>query len=330
MGKMAYMKEGHVYFHSPCFDGVVSAALVTDRMESQEGWSRSCLHVVNYDIRDTWLTQKLDRPAAAVDFLFHPDANFWADHHSTTFLARKPRLLPRNPNFTYDPSADSCAGLLWRHFIKAFGYQNNRLRQPVVWAEKIDAARYESVEEAFSLQAPALRINAALSQSEGDAFPILLVHSLRRHTLSDVAAIPEVVQRYERYKTLTDAGLSRFKRSCWLEEGIVVFDVEAGETLISRYAPYLFFPDALYSAGIIRTPQEAKITVMRNPWREFKSAPLGKFCELFGGGGHERVGAVRLRGNRVTEAKDVLNSILSEIRRHEKQGFLNGRAIQSL
>lgn len=47
----------------------------------------------------------------------------------------------------------------------------------------------------------------------------------------------------------------------------------------------------------------AKILVMRNPWLEFESVPLGEICARFGGGGHQRVGAVALKGERVREGR---------------------------
>lgn len=311
------MTEGHVYFHSPCFDGIASAVLVTDWMESQRGWSHSCLHVVNYHLRNQWLAETLQRPCATVDFLFHPESDFWADHHSTTFMGDSRPPVGKQEYFVYDRSAGSCAGLLWRHLMRVFGYRNRRFSELVQWAEKIDAARYDSVEETLSAGAPALRINAALSQSRGDDFPAGLVRLLRTLSVSEVADFPEVKGRFERFKILSDLGLTRFKQASWLEDDIVVFDVDAMDVTVNRYAPYQFYPQARYSAGVVRTSEGAKITVMRNPWLEFKSAPLGEICERYGGGGHERVGAILLKGTNVVEAKKVLNHVVGEIRRYE-------------
>jgi hypothetical protein len=73
-----------LYFHSPCFDGIASAVLAWDFLEERSGWRTPALHPVNYDVRQTWLEKLLDRPAAVVDFLYHPDVEFWADHHLTS------------------------------------------------------------------------------------------------------------------------------------------------------------------------------------------------------------------------------------------------------
>ena len=220
------MREGHVYFHSPCFDGIASAVLITDWLKTQRMWSSCVLHVVNYHLRNEWLNRKLERPCAIVDFLFHPDADFWADHHSTPFLGNSRPPVNGLEHFVYDSSAGSCACLLWRHLFNNFRYRNERFTELVEWAEKIDAARYNSVDEALSATAPALRITVALSQSAGDDFPISLVQLLRRLPVSEVANLPEVQERFKRFKLLADLGLARFKGASWLEDDIVVFDVD--------------------------------------------------------------------------------------------------------
>jgi nanoRNase/pAp phosphatase (c-di-AMP/oligoRNAs hydrolase) len=51
---------------------------------------------------------------------------------------------------------------------------------------------------------------------------------------------------------------------------------------------------------------------MRNPWRRFKSVPLGQIFSHYGGGGHQRVASVLLKDPQ--EAKRMLGSILSHLR----------------
>ena len=71
-------------------------------------------------------------------------------------------------------------------------------------------------------------------------------------------------------------GLDRFKTAARIDgDSIVVFDVDTEGSFVSRYAPFYFFREARYSAGIMRWPGGAKITAMRNPWREFESLPIG-------------------------------------------------------
>src|SRR5258707_5892719 len=162
----AHMVRGaSLYFHSPCFDGIASSVLTLDFLETSQNWTFEELLAVNYDSRIGWLSSSRRKPFAVVDFLYHPDADFWADHHQTTFL--KPSLKQHfeeqnNSYLIYNSKSGSCAKLLWRVLAQRFDYQNRCFAELVKWADKIDSARYVSVEEAIIGPYPALNINRSL------------------------------------------------------------------------------------------------------------------------------------------------------------------------
>jgi hypothetical protein len=317
------MAAGNLYFHSPCFDGIVSAVLAWDFLEAKEGWTNPTLRQVNYDIRDTWLAQALHEPASVVDFLYHPMASFWADHHLSTFLtdaARQDFLRPSAKRLLiYDSRFGSCAALLWERFYKSFNHRTLRFQEIVEWADKIDSASYSSIEEVIHPTAPALQLNLTLTLQPAAGYCETLVRDLRNRSLRDVTSLPGPRSRFEQASVLLDAGLSRFKQNAYLDhDGVVVFDVDTKDVIVSRYAPFHFFPDARYSIGITRWPQGGKITAMRNPWKAFQSVPLGKIAEKLGGGGHQRVGSIILRGTRLASARSLLNRFLDEMRRLDK------------
>ncbi|HEV8640704.1 MAG TPA: hypothetical protein VGV13_06375 [Methylomirabilota bacterium] len=318
------MAAPSLYFHSPCFDGIASAVLAWDFLETRGDWTNPILRAVNYDQRGHWLTSPLKAPAAVVDFLYHPNASFWADHHLTTFLdaaAQAHFSGRREPWLLYDAEADSCAGLLWRRFLADFGHRNALYADLVAWADKLDAARYESVDEAITGTTPALRLALGLAAGDPGDYCETLVRALRDLHLEEVANLPTARERYAKARALFDAGLDRFKRAAHLEgDDIVVFDVDATDVLVSRYAPYYFYPHARYSIGITRLADSAKVTAMRNPWYEFPSVPLGRIAEGLGGGGHQRVAAVLLQGEQAAHAGAVLCDFLAEIRKHERRG----------
>jgi len=319
-----------IYFHSPCFDGIVSAVLVWDFLRAKQGWTQPALRPVNYDLREGWLSSSLEQPCAVVDFLYHHEADFWADHHPTTFLsdsASEDFRRRQNPSLVYDPEAQSCARLLWRHLSQTFDHRNERYRGIVDWADRIDSAQYESVQEAILAPTSALKINIGLGLGDRDRYCEKLVHILREKPLDEVARLPEVKTRYEQAQKLIQAGLERFKKAAWIEpDGIVVFDVDSTGVIINRYAPYYWFPDSLYSAGIVRWEGGAKITAMRNPWRNFETPFLGKIFERLGGGGHQRVGSILLPGAKAREAHALLDRVLSDIRREHKKVKSGARA----
>jgi hypothetical protein len=318
------MNEGAtLYLHYPCFDGVISGVLASEFLEGQ-GWTFDKFCPVNYGLRRTWPSTKLDTPCAVVDFHYHPDAQFWADHHLTTFITEDLRQeFERRADrwLFYNSQFGSCALLLWRNLSGYFGKESDRYREMVDWAEKIDAARYATVNEAILGNSPALQLNLSLILGNSSAYCEFLVRALRKESLSTVAQLPEVKSRFERVRGQLKAGLDRFRDSARLEDGnIVVFDIEGrDEDIVSRYAPFHYFPDARYSIGILRSKDGSKITAMRNPWREFQSIPLGPIFEKYGGGGHVRVGSVIVPKERSCDAHNILRELILVIQEMTKE-----------
>jgi hypothetical protein len=304
----------HLYFHSHCFDGAASAAIASDYFEQVRGYSKISLHGVNYHLKDRWLATELERPCAIVDFLYHTAADFWVDHHPTAFLNDETRQHYENrseQDIFYDGQASSCSKLIWERWGAMLSPQPAHYEELVKWADRIDSARYESVEETIRLEAPPLQINLALAVSRTKAFNQQLVHLFRKQPLSEIAAQPEVHKKFEKGRALHKQGLQRLKTAVHqTENGIVVFDVNGDDVLVNRYAPFYFYPHARYSAGIVRTGGKAKLTTMRNPWLEFPCAPLGQLCTPLGGGGHQRVGSVLLQDQ---DPKTVLSKLLDGI-----------------
>jgi len=314
--------SARLYFHSPCFDGIVSAVLTSDFAERVLNWTIDDLQPVTYKLRSSWLADPLVEPCAVVDFLYHPKATFWADHHPTTFLSpqvKRDFALREGPYATYNPRADSCAKLLWDHLKRAFQYRNHGYTNLVSWASKIDAAKYSSVTEAIQGTEPALRINFSLVYGDDDGYTASLVRHLRNRPLEAVADLPEVTARYQRFQLDVKRGLRFFRSHARLDRGVVVFDVNAEDMLIPRYAPYQFFPHARYSAGVIRREAGTTIIAMRNPWKGFAGIHMGKLFERIGGGGHARVGSVVLRGEDALRADAALNQVLTALQEDRRR-----------
>lgn len=314
-----------LYVHFPCFDGIVSGVLAWDFLENRKDWLIREVQPINYDVKDKWLETTFSRRSAVVDFLYHPQASFWADHHLTTFVTETAerdfeKRKARVPLF-YDDNSGSSARLLWRHVGPSLS-DPPRYQEMVEWAEKIDSASYSSVYEAIMGDAHALRINFSLMFRETDtkAYCNYLVTQLRAYTLREVAESPQVMLRFEHVKNLVERGLDHLRNRIAMVGSIVAFDVEASkDAVISRYAPYFFYPEADYSLGITRYAQTARITAMRNPWRNFESVPLGTIFSRYGGGGHQRVASIVLSGERVNEVENIADQILSDVRQYNRE-----------
>ena len=325
-GERGPVKDATLYFHDPCFDGLVSGVLAWVFLEQCENWRIERFCPANYDMRQSWLSTELSGPTAVVDFLYHPQAMFWADHHLTTFITKNARkdFEERKTNFEqrktrdclfFDGSARSCAGMLWEH-LHARIADAARYGEMAGWAEKIDSANYSSVSEAISGDAPALRISRSLMLHNGLDYSRFLLKELRVGDLSRVAQLEPVRTRFDEVRRRIAAGLKSVEGQVTLRgAAVAVFDVPASEDeIISRYVPYHFFPEARYSIGIVRSADGVKVTAMRNPWVDFESVPLGKILEEFGGGGHQRVGALVLPLEQAGQVERVVNRLISEMR----------------
>jgi hypothetical protein len=100
-----------------------------------------------------------------------------------------------------------------------------------------------------------------------------------------VTDLEEVKNREDKTRRSILKGLESVKAKLKLKKGgIAVFDARSRpDQVISRYAPYYFQPEARYSIAVVRSEGGIRITAMRNPWRNFRSIPLGKTFAKFGG-----------------------------------------------
>src|ERR1700686_3869824 len=105
-----FMKSSTLYFHYPCFDGLVSGVLACEFLEKRKDWNIGELHPVDYTMRDTWLASELRTPCAIVDFLYHSRAEFWALTITRPLcLAKRPRQI-----FSAEEGRLACCSMIGR------------------------------------------------------------------------------------------------------------------------------------------------------------------------------------------------------------------------
>ena len=308
------MADLTIYLHRD-FDGVASAALVLRWLRGQHDLEKTRLTSVNYG--EPWEDIRLSQPCAVVDFLYHPDSAYFWDHHGSSFLsaewerdfrARRDRGEP----VWCDPAEPSCASLIARTIPSLDG---RGVRDLVNWSIVIDAAKYKSVEQVFASEEPALRINLALADAP-ESFFVEVARGLAAESLEEVAALPDVQHRFATAHEVQLRELDYFGPHVRCEEGIVSADVTDEVLRFSRYSPYYFARDALYSVVLYREATRFKVLCMRNPWVEFESMDLGALCQRSGGGGHWRVGAAAFPLSEKTRAEAVLEELRTIVARH--------------
>jgi len=281
-----------IHYHRD-FDGMVSAAVLARVLEELRGevpgW-RS----VNYDQRAGWEGFQQGRRFAIVDFHFHPRAEYWFDHHPTTFLTPALREQYRpSERWCFDETSPSCPPLILRHADAHWGYRApERFQEMARWSDVVDAARYQSVEQAVFGEEPALRIARALTASPSIEWVDELVGAMRDGTLEEVAARPDVEKAHGRAARNRDRALEQFPPTVtWKRDGVLLYDASSSRIRRERFAAFYHHPDILYSVGVIPTRSGFHVSAGVNPWNPPADGPnIGALMEGYGGGGHRAVG----------------------------------------
>jgi len=317
----------HVYFHSD-FDGICSAAVFSNvlRQSKSVGDVAFTYIPVDYDVKTHWITKRLEQPCAIVDFLYHPDATWWFDHHETTF-ARKDWELAYQPDLqhVWRTQYKSCPRLIVDTIPDSSVKRRLRRRfsEILKWCDVIDSANYDSASQVIKMAEPALRINATLSQDRGPDYLKFLVTCIERLSLEAVCELEEVQQRFDRARRWQDAAIAHIRSTAVVKKGVAVINLVDHPDLFHRYAAYYLWQELRFQVAIYRHGRFYKLTVSANPWLSHEGPDLGAICESYGGGGHADVAGIILKSKqRALRAGEEISSILrDECRFHHQLSF---------
>ncbi|MFT3698214.1 MAG: hypothetical protein QM831_34045 [Kofleriaceae bacterium] len=260
---------------------------------------------------------------ACVDFRFcaDPKMRWWFDHHPTAFQPPGLRdIFEREhaPTWFFDPKAPSCAGFMAKTLAHSWNWTPPKhLQDAVQWADKIDAAKFNTAAEAISLELPAQRIAAWLANGRTGMDTARYVEWLSSESLDHVAHRPEMVAQIAALETERAKDIDAIRAIAKWHDDIVVFD--RFDDLGARnpgFLGYWLFPESLYAVAGTRTQQTIKITVGWNKWTTSPRKPtvdVGALCARFGGGGHAKVGGITLRGDELERARTTVQQLVKEL-----------------
>ncbi|MBI5364236.1 MAG: hypothetical protein HZA53_13740 [Planctomycetes bacterium] len=315
-----------IHYHRD-FDGMVSAAVLACALERSTG-ERPGWRSVNYDQREDWHAFEAGKRFAIVDFHFHPRAEYWFDHHPTTFLSEelRARYAP-NDRWHWDAASPSCPPIILRHAKEHWGQEpTERFREMAHWSNVIDAARFTSVEQAVFGEEPALRIMRALTVAPTPDWVDTVVAGMVELDLAAVASRADVEKAYQRASKNRDKALEQFPPTVlWKKDDVLCYDASSDRIRRERFAAFYHHPDIHYSVGVIPTRSGFHVSAGENPWNppperaEANGAHIGTIMERYGGGGHKAVGGANppslADARRVAaEVADTLRAALREAR----------------
>ncbi len=271
--------------------GAILASVLIDTFGERVEWES-----INYDQRREWTNFSSDARFAIVDFHFHPRAEYWFDHHPTTFLTPELREAYKpSERWVWDETSPSCPPLILAHAKEHWRYiASERFEEMAHWSNIIDAARYESAEQAIFGEEPALRITRALTVAPSSDWVDGLVEAMTTQTLEQVAEKESVELAHQRASRNRDRALEQFPSTVqWIRDGVLLFDASSGKVRRERFAPFYHHPDLSYAIGVIPTRSGFHVTCGENPWNKPEHGlHVGELMEKYGGGGHRAVGGV--------------------------------------
>jgi len=320
-----------VLYHDHCFDGATSAALFAECYSQCIAPSATFEFVgMNHGTGDVFAGAFSDAPGTehvCVDFRYSADPRlgWWFDHHQSAFMSADDEAHFRraqHPRHFYDPKAQSCSKFLADRCRAELGFDTKPFAELIAWADLIDGARFESPTQAVLCHEPALQLMTWVENNRDPALKLGFIEDLRRRPLAEIAAGRYVQDGIAPLIQQRDEVLSLLRERAMLRDGVVTYDVVDHPRLqVSKFAPYYLYPDAHYVVGLSSLPGRTKISVGSNPWRsERRTANIATLCGRYGGGGHPAVGAVSLKPDEVTTARQnaaEIAAVLTEAARHE-------------
>ena len=280
-----------ILFHTD-FDGVCSAAILLAFFDTE-----LTLRPVDYRLKKRWLREDVSK-AAVVDFLFHPNALWWFDHHETTFLSDALRSVYRpDARHRWDTSYSSCPSLVLDVLAESTDVTelHHTFREWIYWSDVIDAARYQDPRQAVLGSEPAILINQALAQSRSHKLRVLLVKRICEGWEPEALANDvNVAPLWRRWRERVSGALRVVERRLRVYKGVGCCDLIDARIPFVRYGVYYFIPNVdfsiiAYSSG----PKRYWLSLSRNPWiGGGNTVSLAELASRYGGGGRKDIASV--------------------------------------
>jgi hypothetical protein len=310
--------------HGHCFDGLASAVLFTRLLREVEPNAkkpeyRACGYGIGQQKADHALLA--GEQNAILDYRFCPsDSLTWYfDHHRTAFQDETHRHAfdqkSGNGRYFYDATYSSCTKLIADVSAREFNVEDPILADLIHWADVVDAARFESPDQAIDRTNPVMRMVSVVEHYGDDAFIARMVGLLLDRSLSEVARSPDVEERYAPLGEKHSRFIERVKLKSE-RRGRVVF-VDLSESLlesVGKFVTYALFPDSVYSVILGVLKSGAKISVGYNPWSgKPLDSDISAICARYGGGGHPVVGGISFKTSELERARLVARQIADEL-----------------
>jgi hypothetical protein len=314
--------------HGHCFDGMASAAVFNHLVRSIEPNAqrsfryRSCGYGPGMTmIPEAWLDGDEN---AILDFRYtkSPKLSWFFDHHVTGFgsvdeqnEAFEEHSIGGPTRVFYEPTYSSCTKLIADVAQKHFDVSCNKLEPLIRWADIIDAARFESAEQAVDRSEPVLQLAAVVEHHGDGAFLSAIVPKLLDRSVEEVATDSQVAQLFRPISVAQEAFAARVKQSGVVMGSVVLVDLaDVAMDASLKFIAYALYPRCVYSVTVLRSKHHCKVSVGYNPWSgKARRHDIASICRRYEGGGHPVVGAATFPLSELGRAREVAAAIAREL-----------------
>ncbi len=301
----------NLYIHND-FDGLASATVLYDFLNQRDDTVASCTPMHYHpDLKLQWPDYVFDEPFIVLDFLYHPKAAWWFDHHPTTFISAdwQQNFVPDSQH-VFDEMAYSCCSLVMKSLQKHFKYQPPaHIIELAKWLDIIDAARYVSVQQAIERKEPALQFLSLIDSIYADGKGLEMIQQLATGPIESIIQAPRaqkiIAEEYQQRQQATDL----LQQKCELHNRVIYADITETTVHVPRFLEYWLYPEAIYSVVLKRKGDVFHGTVGKNPWQTVsKEIHLGDLVRQYGGGGHKNVAGFEAKSHEtlVRIGKDIV------------------------
>jgi hypothetical protein len=307
----------HLYFHDD-FDGVASAAVMLNFLKGR-GDNIVSFTPVNYSpLKKKWASFKFKQPFIILDFLYHPRASWWFDHHLTTFVSKKwQRKFINSDTHHFNPRAESSCGMLFSFLKRKYGYNPPAfIKNLAKWADIIDSASYASARQAVEVTKENQPVGLALFLDEARSkWHRKIIKQLAMKPLSQIVKRPHIQKWLERRRRKTEEVKRVFKNKAVLKGKTLIVDNVRTKLVAPRFLGYFLYPKISYVIGLESVSGGYHLGVGRNPWlKTRRKANIGRLLKKYGGGGHKTVGGVERKSK--SEILKIAGEVIEYLNKH--------------
>lgn len=293
------------------FDGLVCAALLKEK-----GILDEILFVHPKDMQDGKI--QVNERDISTNLPYVPGCHLAFDHHASETVRNESRAA----NHIIDPNAPSAARVVYDYFGGAATFP--RISQAMMEAvDKADSAQF-SEEEILNPTGWAL-LNYLMDARTGlgrfrdfriSNYQLMmqLIDYCLEHSIDEILALPDVVERSELYFQQQDLFKEQLRRCSTVHGNLVVLDLREQETIHAgnRFMIYALYPQCNISIHVLwgLKQQNTVFAIGKSILARSSKTNIGELCLRYGGGGHANAGTCQVDNAR---AETVLQELIAGI-----------------